>query len=103
MRHTVARYSDGMEVPFHAIVAETHRVFNKADTSGDGLLQHDEFFEAVSMVMKACGLDELIRHAEQFAQHEWSVYDADKSGAIDEEEFGAWIVRFCDCTYTLDT
>jgi hypothetical protein len=86
-----------MEVPFHAIVAETHRVFHKADTSGDGLLQHDEFFNAVTMVMKACGLDELIRHVEQFAQHEWNVYDADKSGAIDEEEFGAWIVRFCDC------
>ena len=70
--------------------------FESADTNNNNALSREEFRLAALELLKVAELDHMEGELSQFIENEFEVMDADKSGEMDREEFGAWYTRFHD-------
>lgn len=70
--------------------------FESADTNNNNALSREEFRLAALELLKVAELDHMEGELTAFIENEFEVMDADKSGEMDREEFGAWYTRFHD-------
>ena len=70
--------------------------FESADTNNNNALSREEFRLAALELLKVAELDHMEAELKTFIENEFEVMDADKSGEMDREEFGAWYTRFHD-------
>ena len=63
--------------------------FESADTNNNNALSREEFRLAALELLKVAELDHMEGELSQFIENEFDVMDADGSGEMDREEFGA--------------